>query len=320
MKEDKQKVIIVLLMINILLICYFGISITGKLDNRDDVLLNQINNVSNSVANLENSVSENIQSVLEARYNMIDTTEYKYANIDAVNHKATINLSVNLKTVKPNSRIYLAYSEIDANNVQEIEMTKKEGISYGASVEWNLNKNYQYDVIERIDGGGEALLNSNKQYLYLYNEFYENRVQMLGSGSGRSNEQLDLDYSFSVNDFGMEEFGLDRVLLEVGYEGKVIDSIDITDRIASGTGSDMIDQYKIAIASGEIDASMSIKEFEKNMGFRQEDKNDTRTYYSYTHSIHYDTDYPEQDLDLTKAENMTIKLIITCKDGYQHTY
>lgn len=82
----------------------------------------------------------------------------------------------------------------------------------------------------------------------------------------------------------------------------------------------MIDQYKIAIASGEIESSMSIEEFEKNIGYKQEDKNDTRTYYTYTHSIRYDTDYPDQDLDLTKAENMTMKLIITSKDGYQQTY
>jgi hypothetical protein len=317
MGENKQKVIIVLLIINAILVSYFGISLTKNLNAKNDMLVNQINGVSNWIVHFDNSISGRIQSALEARDNMIHMADYKYAKIDSINNKAALDLTVNLKAVNANSKIYLAYSEVDTSYVQEVELARKEGLSYGASVEMDLDKNYQYDVIERVDGGGEALLNINKQYIYLYDEFYSMRVQMHGSGSGRTNEQIDFDISFSVDDFGMDEFGLDKVLLEVIYKGKIIDTIDITSSIEYSDNSSLKEHYNIAVASGQIDPAMSMEEFGRTIGYTSEEKNDTRTYYTYTHSIHYDTDYPELVLDMNNTENMHVNLIITCKDGYQ---
>ncbi len=315
MREDKQKAIIVLLIINAILICYFGISLTKNLNAKNDILVNQLNNINNSISYLEGDISDQIQSALDERDNLVDTAVYKYANIDTVNSKATLDLTINLKAVSPNSKIYVAYSEIDEKIVKEIELAKKEGLSYYTSVELDLNKNYQYDVIERVDGGGEVLLNTNKQYISLYDEFYGMRVQMNNSSSGRSNEQIDFDFSFSVNDFGMDEFGLDKVLLEVLYDGKTIDTIDITDSIVSSDNSDLTYQYNVAIASGQIDSSMSMEEFGKYIGYKPEEVNDKMTNYTYTHRIDYESDYPELEFDMEKI--MYYDLIITCKDGYQ---
>jgi hypothetical protein len=254
---------------------------------------------------------------LETRDNLVVDAEYIYANIDTENKKAALELTVNLKAVSPNSRIYLAYSEIDVNNVQEIELVKKNGLSFSASVELDMDHNYQYDVIERADGKGEALLNVNKQYIYLYNEFYEMRVQTHDSGLSRNNEQIDFDFSFSVDDYGIEEFGLDKVLLEVLYEGKTMDTIDITDSIEFSDSSGLKDQYNVAYASGQIDTSMSMEEFGKTIGYMPEVKNDNRTYYTYTHKIEYDVDYTELEFDMQKAESIYFNLVITCKDGYK---
>lgn len=317
MGDNKQKVIIVLLIINAILICYLGISITKNLNTKNDILVNQIENISNSVSNLENSISDQIQSALDTRESLVDSTEYKYANVDTANKKAALDLTVNLKAVSPNSRIYLAYSEIGVNNVQEVELAKKNGLSFSARIELDLDNNYQYDVIERVDGGGEALLNVNKQYLYLYNEFYDMRVQMDNFGSSRSNEQINFDFSFSVDDYGMDEFGLDKVLLEVLYEGKTIDTIDITDSIEFSDGSDLKNLYNVAYASGQIDTSMSMEEFGKTIGYMPEVKYDNRTYYAYTHKIEYDVDYTQLEFDIQKAESIHYNLIITCKDGYK---
>ncbi len=317
MREDKQKVVIVLLTINAILICYFGITFTKNLNAKNDILVNQINNIDKSISYLEGRISDRIQSALDARDNLVDMAVYKYANIDTVNSKATLDLTVNLKAVSPNSKIYLAYSEIDVNIVQEIELARKDVLSYYTKVELDLNKNYQYDVIERVDGGGEVLLNTNKQYISLYDEFYGMRVKMNNSGSSRSNEQIDFDFQFSVDDYGMDEFSLDKVLLEVLYEGKTIDTIDITDSIVSNDNRGLTDQYNEAIASGQIDSSMSMEEFGKSIGYKPEEENDNITYYTYTHRIDYDTDYPELELYMEKTESMYCNLIITCKDGYQ---
>ncbi len=316
MREDKQKAVIVLLIINAILICYFGISLTKNLNAKNDILVNQLNNINNSISYLEGDISDRIQSALDERDNLVDTAVYKYANIDTVNSKATLDLTINLKAVSPNSKIYVAYSEIDKKIVKEIELAKKEGLSYYTSVELDLNKNYQYDVIERVNGGGEVLLNIDKQYICLYDEFYGMRVQMNNSGSSSSNEWIIFDFSFSVNDFGMDDFGLDKVLLEVLYEGKTIDTIDITDSILSGDNSGLTDQYIEAITSGRIDLSMSMEDFGKSIGYKPEEVNDKIAYYNYTHRIDYKSEYPELEFNMEK-NSMYYNLIITCKDGYQ---
>lgn len=317
MGENKQKIVTVLLLINAILITYFGISLTKKINMQNNILANKISNISHSVSYLENSIPNRIQSVLDDRDNLLDTAEYKYENIDTVNKKAVVNLAVNLKAVSPNSKIYLAYSKIDENNVQEIRLEKKAGLSYYANIELDLDKNYQYDVIEKVDGGGEALLNVNKQYIYLYDELYGFRVQTHSSGSSRSNEQMDLDFSFSIDDYGKYELGIEKVLLEIWYEGNTIDQIDITESIVNSDISSIMNHYNVAVASGYIDSGMGIEEFAEHIEYKPEEKYGSRTYYTYNHSIDYDADYPELELDQNKAKAISYKLIITCKDGYQ---
>jgi hypothetical protein len=318
MDENKHKVITVLLVINAIITCYFGISYNKKLSEQNDMLLGQINNLNNSLIHSNNYVTNQIQSLLNESYNMIDTSDYNYISIDAAKNKTVLDLRVSLKAVNADSKIFLAYSEVDSANTQEIELTKKDGLSYGATVELDLNKNYHYDIIERTNGGGERLLNIHKTPIYLNDEFYQMRVQMHGSGSGRGNEDIHKNFDFSIDDFGLDEFGLDTVLLEVWYEGNVIDAIDITDRIEDSDISGSREHYNMAVASGQIDPNMSIEDFKKMFGYDQKEMDDTRKYYTYTHRIQYDTDYPDLKLDMDKAEKLSFSLTITCKDGYQY--
>lgn len=319
MGTDKQRIIIILLIINAVLISYFGITIKKQINTKNDMLIGLVSDVNNSIAYLDDNISSRIKSELDERYNLVDVVDYRFKHIDSAGNKAVLDIDVKLKAVNSNSKIYLAYSEIDANNVQEAELAKKDGLTYGASIEMDLQKNYQVDVIERVDGGGQSVLNTHKQYIYLYDEFYRMRVQVHSSGSARSNEQIDYDFMFSVNDFGMDEFGLENVLLEVWYEDKVVDKIDITDSIMKYSYSiiGLKEHYNIAIASGQIDPDMSMEDFKKLIEFKSEEKNDSRTYYTYTHRINYSTDYPDLQLDRDKADAMHFSLIITCKDGYR---
>ncbi len=318
MKEDKQTILIVLLVINAVLILYFGTTFNRNQKSNHSMLISQINNINNTVSYLDSSITQRIQNMLDAKENMIASADYEYVNIDTANNKASIDLTVQLKAVSADSKIYLAYSEIDkSSHVQEIELAKKEGLSFGAKFELDLDKNYQYDVIERVDGAGEALLNNNQQNIFLYDRFYRMRVLMDSSGSGRNNQQINFDYIFSVDDFGIDDFGLEHVMLEVFSAGRLIDQIDVTDKLESRVHNNLKEHYNMAVASGQIDTQMVIEEFIEHMEYADEEKINHRTYYFLTHTIDYDTDYPELELNNQKAENLYANLIITCKDGYE---
>lgn len=317
MNENKQKTIIVLLIINAILIVYFGVTIKNNSNEKVQMLANQLHNLNNSISNLDSSIPGRIQSVLDEKENLIVTTDYQYVTIDAENNEAVIDVSLKLKSVNANATIYLAYGVRDTGVVQEIALTQKEGLLFGTRIEVDLNKNYQYDVIERVDGGGEALLNTALQNISPYDDFYRNRVFIDGFGSGTSNDEMDLHCSFSVDDFGIDAFSLKSVQLEITYEGHVIDLINVTGLVASDVNNDLRDRYNMAIAAGKIDLGMSLEEYVSMHEYSLENENQTRKYYFYSHTIDFKTDYPELKLDRFKAENLHSKLIITCRDGYQ---
>jgi len=322
MGADKQKIIIVLLIINAVLVSYFGITITRQLSTNNNILVGLINNVNSSISYLEDNISNRIKSELDDRANQVEKADYQFTYINAAESKAALDFTVKLKAVNADSRIYMAYGEIDSDTVQEVELARKDGLTYVASVELDLQKNYRYDVIERVEGRGQAILNTRKQHINLYDEFYTMRVQVHNSGSARGNEQIDFDFMFSVNDFGLDEFGLENVILEIIYEDREIDKIDITDKVAKYSDNivGLKERYNMAVASGRIDPGMSLEEFKKIIEFESEEKDGSRTYYTYTHRIQYASDYPELQLDRDKAGRMRYKLVITCKDGYRFAW
>lgn len=321
MGEDRQKKIVLLLMINAVLICFFGISISKQIrqiNTKNDMLAGQIKDIKNSIGYLDNRISNTINE-LNDRYNLVEKVDYKFTHIDSAGKKAVLDITAKLKAVKSNSKIYLSYCDVDSDNIQEVELAKKDGLTYGTYIELDMQNNYVYDIIERTEDGGEALLNTNRGTLYLYNELYDRRIQFHSSGSVREKEQSNFDFVFSVNDFGLDEFGLDSVMLELLYEDKVIDEIDITDSISEyNYGIGLInEQYRLAVASGEIEPDTDIEEFKKTVRPVSEGTDDPRKYYTYTHRINYSTDYPELQLDSDKAGNINYNLIITCRDGYR---
>jgi len=321
MDGSRQKAIIVLLAINAVLICFFGISLKKQLDKKNEILSSHISNIYNSIYSLENSISSRIKNELEQRYNLVESAEYKFTNIDPDANRAVLDITVKLRAVNAYSSIFLSLSETGKDNVQEVELVKRDGLVYSADVELDLQKNYQYDIIERVNGGGQALLNTYRHYINLYDEFYIKRVQVHSTGSGRSKDQLDFNFSFSVNDFGLDEFGLENVILEILHKDETIDTIDITGRLEKYAGNqELQERYNLAVASGEIEPDMSLEEYKEYFGFAPEEGEAPRKQYNYTHIIKYDTDYPELQLDQEKAGNIRFGLIITCRDGYRYVW
>jgi hypothetical protein len=319
MSENKQKAIIALLAINAVLVLYFGTSLGKRLTEEKNHITSQISNVNNMVSYLEGRIISNMQSLLNARDNMVEKTSYTYIDIDAENKKAVISFTVDLREVKPNSEIFLAYSSEKGSNIKELKLEKIGALTYGVETLLNLDENYQYDLIERVAGGGEALLNTDKQYVSLYNDFYQNRIQIYESGYSHSRDEAGVSFGFSVNSFGMDEFELDGVVLEVLYDNEVIDSIDVTNSIIHNSNSEVMHHYNKAIASGEIDDSISLQDFAKKYGYEGQPLDDREQYF-LSHTIKF-SDYELKNTELEFNSSgghghLRMNLIITCKDGF----
>lgn len=319
MEEKRQKIIIALLIINAVLVSYFGITIKNQF-NDINILYNRLSNIDNTIYQLEERITNRIALVLEEQDNRVRNVNYSYMNIDTDKKKAVLDFTVDFKNVKPNSRIYLSYRADGVKDRKEVDLDRIEGLTYGVTVELNLDKNYTYDFIERLNDGGETLLNVHPRNLYLYDEFYKNRVFINSTGSGFNDESLEKTFDFSINDFGIDKFKIEKVLLEIWYDGDLKDSLDISDKIIEVNNSDLSARYNMAVASGQIDSTVTIEEFDKTIRDYEMQNESGRKHYLYIHEIVFDTDYPEWDLNRKKIENLHFNLVITFKDGYIYNY
>jgi len=319
MEEKRQKTIIALLIVIVILVFYFGLTIKNQSTDRN-IIYNQLSNINNTIYQLEERIVNRIATVLEEQENRVRNVDYKYTNIDVDEKTAVLDFSVDLKNVNTNSRIYLACRTDDDMDIKEVELNKLGGLSFGVTIELYLDKNYSYDFIERIDGGEETLLNTSPGTLYLYDEFYKNRVLMNSTGKGFSDESLEKTFEFSINDFGVDKFKIEKVVLEIFYDDKLKDSLDISDIIIPVDNGDLSDRYNIAIASGQIDSNVTIEEFAKMISDYKMQNESGRKYYLYKHEIVYAIDYPELELNLKDIENLYFNLVIIFEDGYIFNY
>lgn len=310
MTEGKQKFIIILLVINLIVVSYFGVTIKNKIEDTFWNIESQVQNVRTAVYNIDNEVKSAVSNALEQERNRVVEAEYDYQKIDSKAKKAVIYYSVKLKSVNANSKIFLAYNEENSTYCKEVEMKKINGLTYGVVVDLSLEKNYEYDIIERSDNGAEAVLNTRRYNCSLYDEFFEYRVMENNYGAGKSEDSANFHMYFSVNDFDLSDNAVDNVELKVYYDNKVIKQEDITDKVIVGADQEALEKYYIAVASGEIESTVST-EYVRN--YKSENSN-PNTYF-YQLEIKY-SDYPDLKLNMDEAEDLSINIIVTCKDGF----
>ncbi len=314
--DNKQKVIIFLLVLNLIVVGYFGITIRNHVINKNEHLRSEISSLRSDVFNLEHRLSNSIEDILEQNKNRVNHVQYCYKEIDSDAKNAVITYTFELESVSSNSKVYVVYSPQDSTQVVEAELKKVNGLTYEADVELSLDHNYEFDILERSDDGAETLLNTRKEYQPLYDEFYTYRIAMQSRGTSRSNQSYEQSMLFSVKDFGIDDYAIDTMNLEVYYEGKLIDEKDITNDIVSGSDQEAIEQYHMALASGEVEVSVTESEYVemKKSNVRSDETRDT---YYYNYKLDY-SDYPDLKMSKDSYEQPQLKVTITCKDGFSH--
>ncbi|GBG05667.1 hypothetical protein PAT3040_00151 [Paenibacillus agaridevorans] len=315
---DKTKAVIVLLVFNLIAVVYFGNSLNKKISNVQTNVNSELNNMRNNVMSLESQIVNGVSRVLEAQDDRIDHVDYTVSEYDAVRKRASLALEVTLKEVSPESKISISYSA-EGGPSGEAELVEQSGLKYGTELELSLEHNYEFEVWEQSPANGQRKMNVNQQRLPLYDDFYANRVSRSESGTSTSKDQLDADFSFAVKNLGIAETEMERVYVQVWYGNEPYDEIDVTQKVMESIGdyNQIRDKYNLAIASGSIDSSVSLEQFAKD-NHLEKLKPGADPQYSFRHTIKFGKDYPELELDIAKAKQLSFRLVITFKDGYRY--
>lgn len=309
MSDKKQIAIIVLLCVNLIVLFNLGRPLQNRLEQQNHHLAG----IQGQINNLENNIYQQVRSMLDSQNNFVLKTGYTYEAIDSNAKKAVLQYTAEFKSVSPNATVCMAIKQ-DGKQLEEIELVKASGLSFAGTLELRLDKNYTYNLIERTEGGGETLLNTHPQYLSLYDEFYQNRIQPHSSSGSWSYHIIEKQIQFSIADFGLEGFGLENVILEVWYEGALLNRANVTEDILYMENPEASAHYNVALASGQISSSTSYEQFVTNEGAAYQGNQTGQRLYSYTISLQ-PSEYEVFKTQI-KGELLEMRLYITCKDGF----
>ncbi|NLG37111.1 MAG: hypothetical protein GX549_03785 [Clostridiales bacterium] len=312
-----QKAIIILLAVGLVVTCILGVRTNNILNNQYEQLYSQLINLTSQVNAVSNNTAAQIQSLLTQQADRLAEFDYEYRSIDTTSGQAQIALSVDVKSVSGGAALYIVCRTAGGDSAREIPLERAQGLTYTAEAAMALSHNYEIDIVERTGDGGESVLNVYPQQMRLYDEFYADRVRNDSGGTATGEDEIEFDCSFAVRDFGLDEFEMTKVVAEIWREGECIDSREVTDQLISGAQQGLLEHYNIAIASGQIDMSMTLAEFAKQFGGGEEKGTQPGwNYYYYTRKINFKADFTELELDRASAESLRLVLVVTFEDGY----
>jgi hypothetical protein len=309
MNKDKSNWIIALLIINIIIMFSFKFAIVSKVEEESSYVRNKVDNLERNIDRIDYRIVNEVEKILIEEKSLITDSEYSYGVINEENNLIEVKFDLELEEIKANESLFLVYKDKKDKNSEEIALSKIKGLHYRGEGNFDFTKNYTYDILAKSEDGSYRKYNSKTYELYLYDKFNRERIRMHGMGTGTSDRDLEIDFCFSLNDFGIEKFKIDKVYLEFrDFENKIIKKLDIKDKIRKFDSIKDVEKYEC----GEFDNSYGVEEV-VDYGYKYEEE--FGEYYYYKENFTKEDFITDDEfLDMNDIE---YKLIIICKDGYK---
>lgn len=265
----------------------------------------------------------NVQRMFDEQSNLLEDTQYRLENLDWDKEEGSFLITAKLNEVPEASEIFLSYTAVNESGIEEgmrkeVLMTKTNSLSFEVALDLDINNNYTYDIISRTLGGGERLMNTYTNVLYVKDQLFENRFFESSGGIARDEDKAEFRYQFSIDTLGYEQMELAGAEAIIRYNGEVIRTVDISTSVIETTESNILALYQIQMADGTIPMDFSFEEFLVANNYIIEEDNPIK-YYVCNYEIPYDA-FPELDLNMKEAEHLSIALKLKFKDGFEWTY
>lgn len=320
--ELVKKMTVLLLVVMIALVIYYGQSIKKELRAIQEENASLYQNYLNQTINHGNHVLSSMENLILENNNFIVDYKHKILNVDLAGKSGEIEFEVIMKEVGSNRSIVGQFEELGGTDSYPVEFERLEGLTYRTIINLDLDKNYKLQLYEVADDGATRQLNNNQISLHLYNEFYANRIQSLGSSTTTSADRIVYQHSFGFTGEKIEGADIDKVILEAMDEQQnVIAEFDITSSVVIRTNhnAELEDQYRLALASGQLAYEMTFQEYLAEFGYALEDTEAGIGTSSLQYSVEKtltEADLPEY-WDLITNGNYYFTLKVIFEDGIE---
>ena len=322
---DKSKTILIVLVVNALALVYIGYTLHGAVRSSNAEREAEFRMLQQQVQQLEYDILSSVRHELMIKDDVVKSFDYAWADVDIEQKQAKIELQVELTEVAAAAEIVITLNREGLDEPLQVVLEPQGGMRYGAEIELPVEHNYELSVWERSESG-QRQLNVGTLRLPLYDELFNRRVDHVGQGHSMSDEQVGTEFSFQLKEPGIPGTGLESVVLHIKRNGTLVDEIDLTGQVIPRPVAyiELEQHYKLAIASGQIDESVTLEQFAMDQGIVPESQgpddmtgeHSSYVQYSISHTIHYATDYPELELDSESAKQLDFEWQLHFEDGY----
>ncbi|WP_020618970.1 hypothetical protein [Paenibacillus daejeonensis] len=322
---DKSKPILIMLVINALAVVYIGYTLHSAVRSSNAERETEFRMLQQQVQQLEHDILSSVRHELMTKDDVVKSFDYAWTDVNIEQKQAKIELQVELTEVAASAEIAVTLNRESEGEPLQVALEPQGGMRYGAGLELSVEHNYEISVWERSESG-QRLLNAGGFPLSLHDELYIRRVKNVGGATSTEDERMATEFFFELEDPGIPGAGLEKVLLQVKKDGAVYDEIDLTEQAVPRPAfyRELENHYNMAIASGQIDESVTLEQFASDQGILSDPQMPTdetgesssTVEYVIPYTIHYATDYPELELDGESVQQLDFEWQLHFEDGY----
>jgi hypothetical protein len=294
MKEKREKLIVLLCMVGLVVIEIFGFNIINSVRHSQEQLNNEIQLLHQRVSDMEYNIPETVRRDSEASESKIHAVDIAYLSADVDRQEVSVDVFVTLKETTAGATYTLQLMDKPSEETKRHSLTYVSDTTYKVTLSLKATNNYLFSVIEEHSDGSKRLMSTVDNDLPIRDDLSYGRIEFLHHHIGLDNGELTLGFELDIKDYQLAGFGLQSVMLEVWYKGEKVVNQDIKSRLTKEPSSAM-ETYYTGASVGEEAYAYEEAIYEKE-----------RTQYYYDEALQIDA-LNEANLDQIEV-SVTVKM------------
>lgn len=311
-QDQKQSIIIILLLANLVVMGFYSINIFHKVSRLQGDMMDIDHELEWRLKDMEEGLARRVMDSIETSNSLISRLEYNLERYDASKEEAIYKINLVLKESNKDCQIKWLYHSKDL--VGESYLTAGDHLSYQGEVAMPIDHDYTISLVQ-VTEDGERMLNQNPIALELKTQYLDHRIRHNESSGSSSYKKFAQESLFEMNILDDANYGLEKLELLIMKDDELIASQDVTAQIFMGDDPELIREALYSSDRYDAESTEQSDGYSQASSMTSAENKEGLESFNKIYVLHYFKGQYADYAGLT-PDNMDIKYRFTFKDGY----
>lgn len=228
-KSGDRKIYIVMAGLLVLLgaVYFNNKKLNLRIEGMESLIRMMNSDINSQYSQISGNIVSQVRTLISLESNLVKSYDFTYEEIKAERGEAHLNLDFAIKEKGGETDIFVLFKESDDPDWEEIPCERVDTLTYRAPLVLSLKGKYTFRFMEKGSSGGERELYNEYVEKDLYDEFYNRRILIVENGASENREEYVQYFYIENNTYGLEEFFVKSVHLELYYKDTLVFNGDI---------------------------------------------------------------------------------------------